>query len=56
VSRDGGRTVTLEQQADHAGLSAVVPAGDDRLAVAGEDGARQIGLSGKPVAAGSASP
>ena len=56
VSRDGGRSFALLQQANRAGLSAVLPAGDDRLVVVGEDGARQIRPRGTPVAAGRASP
>jgi photosystem II stability/assembly factor-like uncharacterized protein len=56
VSRDGGRSFALLQQADRAGLSAVVAAGDDRLAVVGEDGAKLIGLAPAPEAARSASP
>jgi photosystem II stability/assembly factor-like uncharacterized protein len=56
VSRDGGRSFTLMQQADRAGLSAVATSGDDRLAVVGENGARLIGVAAAPAAARSASP
>jgi photosystem II stability/assembly factor-like uncharacterized protein len=42
LSRDGGHSFTLWQQTDRTGLSATVVAGDDRLAVVGEDGAKVI--------------
>jgi photosystem II stability/assembly factor-like uncharacterized protein len=45
VSHDGGRSVTLLQQADRAGLAAVVAAGDETLAAVGEDGARLISVA-----------
>jgi len=55
VSRDGGRSFTLLQQADRAGLSAVAPAGDERLVVVGEGGARLIGVTDTRATAGSGS-
>lgn len=45
VSRDGGRSFTLRQQADRAGLAGVVAAGDETLAAVGEDGAKLISLA-----------
>jgi photosystem II stability/assembly factor-like uncharacterized protein len=45
VSHDGGRSVTLLQQTDRAGLAAVVAAGDETLAAVGEDGARLISVA-----------
>jgi hypothetical protein len=56
VSHDGGGHFTLLQQAGRAGLSAVVAAGDDRLAVVGEDGARLIGVIPAPGAVRSPAP
>jgi len=56
VSRDGGHSFALLQQADRRGLSAVLPAADDRLAVVGEDGAKLIGLALAAGAARSPSP
>jgi len=44
VSRDGGRTFTLLQQSDRAGLSAALPAGDDEIAAVGEAGGKLISL------------
>ena len=45
VSRDGGRTFTLLQQADHSGLAAILAAGSGTLIAVGEAGARSIELS-----------
>ena len=53
VSSDGGRTFSLEQQADQTGLAAVVAAGDAQLAVVGESGARRVSLK-RAAASGSA--
>jgi photosystem II stability/assembly factor-like uncharacterized protein len=47
VSHDGGRSFTLTQQDDRRAISAVVPAGDGELIVAGEGGVRRL-----PVPAG----
>jgi len=54
VSRDGGRTFTLQQQADRAGLAAALGAGELRLAVASENGARLLALAAPAAAGGSA--
>ena len=54
ASRDGGRSFTLLQQADYAGLSAAVTVGDETLTVVGEDGAKLIRLTGAAVVARSA--
>ncbi|HYX75362.1 MAG TPA: hypothetical protein VE819_11805, partial [Steroidobacteraceae bacterium] len=56
VSRDRGGSFVLQQQADRSGLSGLCPAGDARLAVVGEDGARLIVLADARGVAGSASP
>jgi len=48
VSRDGGHSFALLQQADRMGLSAVLTAGDERVAVVGEDGAKLIGVAPAP--------
>jgi photosystem II stability/assembly factor-like uncharacterized protein len=53
VSHDGGRTFTLSQQADRAGLAAAVTAGDAKLVAVGEHGAKVISLGGAPAGAGS---
>jgi photosystem II stability/assembly factor-like uncharacterized protein len=42
TSRDMGLTFTLTQQDDRKGLSAVLPAGDGSLIVAGEGGVRRL--------------
>ncbi|MEX1994022.1 MAG: YCF48-related protein [Steroidobacteraceae bacterium] len=44
VSRDGGRSFTLTQQDDRRAISAVLPAGDGALIVAGEGGVRRLPL------------
>jgi hypothetical protein len=44
VSHDDGRSFTLLQQADHAGLSALASVGGEKLAVVGEGGAKLISL------------
>jgi photosystem II stability/assembly factor-like uncharacterized protein len=44
VSRDGGRTFALSQQDDRKAISAVLPAGDGALIVAGEGGVRRLSL------------
>jgi photosystem II stability/assembly factor-like uncharacterized protein len=44
VSRDAGRSFTLAQQADHSGLSAVLPVAAATLVVVGESGARLVSL------------
>jgi photosystem II stability/assembly factor-like uncharacterized protein len=54
ASRDGGRTFTLVQQSDRAGLSAAVPVGEAELAAVGEGGARLISLKDAPGGAGAA--
>jgi len=46
VSHDGGRSFSLQQQADRAGLAAAVAVGAQRLVAVGEDGAKLIGLGG----------
>jgi photosystem II stability/assembly factor-like uncharacterized protein len=56
VSRDGGRSFALQQQADRSGLSGVSPAGEARLAAVGEGGARLIVLAGAGGVAGGAAP
>jgi photosystem II stability/assembly factor-like uncharacterized protein len=48
VSHDGGRTSRLLQQADRSGLSAAVAAGNGKLVVVGEGGARVIDLQAAP--------
>jgi hypothetical protein len=48
VSHDRGRSFTLVQQSDRAGLAAAVPVGEAELAVVGEDGARVISLKDAP--------
>jgi photosystem II stability/assembly factor-like uncharacterized protein len=45
MSNDAGRTFTLHQQADHAGLSAALPAGTTVLAAVGDYGAQRIVLA-----------
>ena len=45
VSRDGGRTFTLLQQADHSGLAAILAPGSGTLIAVGEAGARVIEVS-----------
>jgi hypothetical protein len=45
VSRDGGRTFTLLQQADHSGLAATLAPGSGTLIAVGEAGARVIEVS-----------
>jgi photosystem II stability/assembly factor-like uncharacterized protein len=45
VSRDGGRSFSLEQQPEYTGLAAVLSVGDEQLAVVGEEGARLISLA-----------
>jgi photosystem II stability/assembly factor-like uncharacterized protein len=45
VSRDGGRTFTLLQQADHSGLAATLARGSGTLVAVGEAGARVIEVS-----------
>ena len=54
ISRDGGRSFTLLQQADHSGLAAAIGVGPGALAAVGEAGARVIELSAAPQAAGRA--
>ena len=54
VSHDRWRAFTLVQQSDRAGLSAVVPVGEDELAAVGEDGAKVIVLKDAPADAGAA--
>jgi len=44
VSRDAGRSMTLLQQADYAGLAAVLGTGSGQLAVIGENGAHRIAI------------
>jgi len=44
VSRDGGRNFVLTQQDDRKAISAVLPAGDGELIVAGEGGVRRLPL------------
>jgi photosystem II stability/assembly factor-like uncharacterized protein len=51
VSRDGGRNFTLTQQDDRKAISAVLPASDGELIVAGEGGLRRL-----PLPAGGATP
>jgi photosystem II stability/assembly factor-like uncharacterized protein len=46
VSRDGGRSFSLEQQSDRSGLSAALAIGSDAIVVVGEDGARLLTLGG----------
>lgn len=48
VSHDGGRSFALLQQADRAGLAAVVAASNEALAAVGEDGAKLIRLIATP--------
>jgi photosystem II stability/assembly factor-like uncharacterized protein len=48
-SADGGHSFALDQQADHADLSAVLPAGEERLVTVGVAGARTVPLTnGRP--------
>jgi photosystem II stability/assembly factor-like uncharacterized protein len=54
VSHDRGRTFTLVQQSDRAGLCAAVPVGEAELAAVGEDGAKVISLKDAPGGAGAA--
>jgi len=54
VSGDGGRTFTLQQQAERAGLAAALGVGHLRLAVGGENGARLLALEAPPATDGSA--
>ncbi len=51
VSRDGGRSFTLTQQDNRKAISAVLPASDGELIVAGENGVRRL-----PLPAGGAGP
>jgi photosystem II stability/assembly factor-like uncharacterized protein len=51
ASHDGGRTFTLHQRADRRALSAVLPAADGGLIVAGEGGAERSTLPGIQAAA-----
>ncbi|MEX1109072.1 MAG: YCF48-related protein [Dongiaceae bacterium] len=44
VSRDGGRSFTLTQQEDRKAISAVLPAADGELIVAGEGGVHRLPL------------
>ena len=44
VSRDGGRNFSLSQQEDRRAISAVMPAADGQLIVAGEGGVRRLPL------------
>jgi len=44
VSRDGGRSFTLTQQDNRKAISAVLPASDGELIVAGEGGVRRLPL------------
>jgi photosystem II stability/assembly factor-like uncharacterized protein len=44
VSRDAGRTFSLSQQDDRKAISALLPAGDGALIVAGEGGVRRLPL------------
>lgn len=55
LSNDGGHTFALQQQADHAGLAAAVPAGAaGALAAVGEYGVQRITLAGRQGIAGDA--
>jgi hypothetical protein len=45
VSRDGGRSFRLLQQADRKAIAAVLPAADGSLVVAGEGGLRRLALA-----------
>jgi photosystem II stability/assembly factor-like uncharacterized protein len=54
VSHDQGRSFTLVQQSDRAGLSAAVPVGEAELAAVGENGAKVISLSDASAGAGTA--
>jgi photosystem II stability/assembly factor-like uncharacterized protein len=54
VSHDQGRSFTLVQQSDRAGLSAAVPVGQYELVAVGEDGVKVIVLKDAPAGAGAA--
>ena len=51
VSRDGGHSFTLIQQDDRKAISAVLPASDGQLIVAGEGGVRRLPLPAPAVRA-----
>lgn len=54
VSRDGGRSFSLEQQSDRSGLAAALGLGRDAIVVVGENGARLLALGGAAAGAGAA--
>jgi photosystem II stability/assembly factor-like uncharacterized protein len=54
VSRDGGRSFSLEQQSDRSGLSSLLAVGKDAIVVVGEGGARLLRLAGGAAAGGGA--
>ena len=54
VSRDGGRSFTLSQQDDRKAISAVLPASDGELIVAGEGGVRRLPLPAGPATSSAA--
>ena len=56
VSRDGGRSFSLEQQGDRSGLAAAMAVGRDAIVVVGEGGARLLALGGAAAAGAGAAP
>lgn len=56
VSRDAGRSFSLEQQSDRSGLSAALAVGRDAIVVVGENGARLLPLGVAAAAGGGGAP